>query len=61
MGDTWRASKIKGMGEATVPHPVIVGRGRLEDHDPSPSVNEPRLCASLFFYGEGASCLFTMM
>ena len=36
MGDTWRASRIEGMGEATVPHPVIVGCGRLEDHDPSP-------------------------
>ena len=36
MGDTWRASRIEGTGEATVPHPVIVGHGRLEGHDPSP-------------------------
>ena len=36
MGDTWQASRIEGMGEVTVPHPVIMGRGRLEDHDPRP-------------------------
>ena len=36
MGDTWRASRIEGTGEATVPHPVIMGCGRLEDRDPSP-------------------------
>ena len=36
MRDTWRASNIKGMGEAAAPYPVILGRGRLEDHNPSP-------------------------
>src|SRR3990170_7738206 len=36
MGDMWRASRIEGTGEATVPRPVIMGHGRLEGHDPSP-------------------------
>ena len=36
MEDAWRAGMIERTGEATVPHPVIVGHGRLEGHDPSP-------------------------
>ncbi len=35
MEDAWRTCRIEGTGEATVPHPVIVGHGRLEGHDPS--------------------------
>ena len=35
MKDAWRTCRIEGTGEATVPHPVIVVHGRLEDHDPS--------------------------
>ena len=33
---TWQACGTKAMGEATSPHPVIVGSGRLEDHAPAP-------------------------
>ena len=36
MKDVWRTCRIKGTGEATSPHPVIVGCGRLEDRDPAP-------------------------
>ena len=36
MKDAWRTCRTEGTGEATTPHPVIVGSGRLEDRDPSP-------------------------
>ena len=36
MGDTWRTFGTEGMGEATSPHPVIVGSGRLEDRASAP-------------------------
>ena len=36
MEDAWRASRIERTGEATVPRPMIMGHGRLEDRDPSP-------------------------
>ena len=36
MEDTWRTCRIEGTGEATSPHPVIMGCGRLEDRDPAP-------------------------
>ena len=32
MRATWQACRTEAMGEATSPHPVIVGSGRLEDH-----------------------------
>ena len=32
----WRACRTKATGEATSPHPVIVGSGRLEDHASAP-------------------------
>ena len=31
MEGVWRASRIEGTGEATVPRPMIVRHGRLED------------------------------
>ena len=37
MEDAWRASRIERTGEATVPRPMIMGHGHLEDCDPSPS------------------------
>ena len=36
MKDAWRTCRTEGTGEATPPHPVIVGRGRLEDHGLAP-------------------------
>ena len=36
MKDAWQTCRTEGTGEATVPCPVIVERGRLEDRDPSP-------------------------
>ena len=36
MEDAWRTCKTEGTGEATSPHLVIVGCGRLEDRDPAP-------------------------
>ena len=36
MKDTWRACRTEGTSEATSPHSVIVGCGRLEDRDPAP-------------------------
>ena len=36
MGDTWQTCRTEGTGEATSPHPVIVGSGRLEDRAPAP-------------------------
>ena len=36
MEDAWRTCRIEGTGEATSPHPVIVGCGRLEDRNPAP-------------------------
>ena len=36
MGDTWRTCKTEGTGEATSPHPVIVGSGCLEDRTSTP-------------------------
>ena len=36
MGAAWQACKTKATDEATSPHPVIVGSGRLEDRDPAP-------------------------
>ena len=36
MEDAWRTCRIEGAGEATSPHPVIMGCGRLEDRDPAP-------------------------
>ncbi len=36
MEDAWRTCRTEGTGEATSPHPVIVGCGRLEDHGPAP-------------------------
>ena len=36
MKDAWRTCRTEGTGEATSPHPVIVGSGRLEDRDPAP-------------------------
>ena len=36
MEDAWRTCRTEGTGEATSPHPVIVGSGRLEDRDPAP-------------------------
>ena len=35
-GTCGEQAEIKGTGEATVLQRVITGRGRLEDHDPSP-------------------------
>ena len=61
MGAAWRRCRTKATGEAASPRPVIAGRGRLEDRDPSPLSKwaaPPRLP---LFYGEGASHLFTMM
>ena len=36
MKDAWQTCRIEGTGEATSPHPVIVGTGRLEDHTSAP-------------------------
>ena len=36
MKDAWRTCRTEGTGEATSPHPVIVGSGRLEDRAPAP-------------------------
>ena len=36
MKDVWRTCRTEGMGEATSPHPVIVGSGRLEDRTLAP-------------------------
>ena len=35
MKDAWRTCRTEGTGEATSPHPVIMGCGRLEDRDPA--------------------------
>ena len=36
MRATWRACRTEATGEATSPHPVIMGSGRLEDRTPAP-------------------------
>ena len=36
MKDAWRTCKTEGTGEATSPHPVIVGCGLPEDRGPAP-------------------------
>ena len=36
MEDAWRTCRIEGTGEATSPHPVIVGSGCLEDRTSTP-------------------------
>ena len=36
MKDAWRTCRTEGTGEATSPHPVIVGSGRLGDRNPAP-------------------------
>ena len=36
MKDAWRTCRTKRTGEATSPHPVIVGSGLLEDRTPTP-------------------------
>src|SRR3954470_8188850 len=35
MGDAWQTCRTEGMGEATSPHPMIVGSGRLEEEGAS--------------------------
>ena len=35
MRATWQACRTEATGEATSPHPVIVGSGRLEDRTPT--------------------------
>ena len=37
MEGTWRTCRTEGTGEATSPHPVIVGSGRLADRASAPS------------------------
>ena len=37
MGGTWRTCRTEGTDEATSPHPVIVGSGRLDDRASAPS------------------------
>ena len=36
MKDVWRTCRTEGTGEATSPHPVIVGNGCPEDRAPAP-------------------------
>ena len=36
MKDAWQTGRTEGTGEATSPHPVIMGSGCLEDRDPAP-------------------------
>ena len=36
MRATWQACRTEATGEATSPHPVIMGSGRLEDHASAP-------------------------
>ena len=36
MGAAWRACRTEATGEATSPHPAIVGSGRLEDDTSAP-------------------------
>ena len=36
MKDAWRTCRTEGTGEATSPHPVIMGCGRLEARNPAP-------------------------
>src|SRR4051812_22134328 len=51
MRAAWQACRTEAMDEATSPHPVIVGSGRLEDHARPHSVNGPRPHASLRLWG----------
>ena len=36
MKDAWQTCRTEGTGEATSPHPIIVGSGRLEDRASAP-------------------------
>ena len=61
MGDTWHTCKTEGTGEATSPHPMIVGSGRLADRASAPSSKwaaPPHLPP---FKGKAQSRLFTTM
>ena len=60
MSTTWRACGTKATDEATSPHPVIVGSGRLEDHASAPFSKwaaPPRLPP---FMGKAQTAPFTM-
>ena len=39
MEDTWQTCRIEGTGEATSPHPMIMGCGCLGDRNPAPRSN----------------------
>ena len=36
MKDVWQTCRTEGTGEATSPHPMIMGSGHLEDRAPAP-------------------------
>ena len=54
MEGTWRTCRTEGTGEATYPHPVIVGSGRLDDRASAPFSRWAAPPCLPPVYGEGA-------